>query len=64
MYNIQVETFIYVAESGSFSKASEAMFLTPTAVMKQINLLENRLEVKLFERTNQGLELTDVLVSS
>lgn len=58
MYNPQVETFIAVAESGSFSKAAEIMFITPTAVMKQINALEKRLEVVLFDRTNHGLFLT------
>lgn len=58
MYNTQIETFIHVAESGSFSKAAEAMFVTPTAVMKQINSLEKRLGVALFDRTNHGLLLT------
>lgn len=58
MYNPQIETFIFVAESGSFSKAAEAMYVTPTAVMKQINALESRLGVSLFERTNHGLLLT------
>lgn len=58
MYNTQIETFIFVAESGSFSKAAEAMYVTPTAVMKQINALESRLGVALFERTNHGLILT------
>lgn len=58
MYNPQIETFIAVAESGSFSKAAEMMFVTPTAVMKQINTLEKRLEVVLFDRTNHGLFLT------
>lgn len=58
MYNPQIETFIAAAESGSFSKAAEIMFVTPTAVMKQINALEKRLEVVLFDRTNHGLFLT------
>lgn len=54
MYNPQIETFIFVAESGNFSKAAEAMFVTPTAVMKRINALESRLGVVLFDRTNHG----------
>lgn len=33
-------TFLSVAENGSFSKTAEAMFLSPTAVMKQIDALE------------------------
>lgn len=58
MYNPQLETFIRVAEAGSFSKAAELSFITPTAVIKQINLLEEALNVKLFERSHRGLTLT------
>lgn len=58
MYNPQLETFIRVADAGSFSKAAEQMYITPTAVIKQMNLLEAELEVRLFERTHRGLKLT------
>lgn len=59
MYNPQIETFLRVADAGSFSKASEELFITPTAVIKQINLLEDSLDVKLFDRTHRGLSLTN-----
>lgn len=58
MYNPQLETFIHVADAGSFNKAAEQSYITPTAVIKQINLLEDGLDVKLFERTHRGLHLT------
>lgn len=58
MYNPQLETFIRVADAGSFNKAAEELYITPTAVVKQINLLEASLDVKLFERTHRGLLLT------
>lgn len=58
MYNPQLETFLRVADAGSFNKAAEEMYITPTAVIKQINLLEGTLDVKLFERTHRGLTLT------
>ena len=58
MYNPQLDTFIKVADAGSFNKAAEESFITPTAVIKQINLLEKSLDVKLFERTHRGLKLT------
>lgn len=58
MYNPQLETFLRVADAGSFNKAAEETYITPTAVIKQINLLESALEVKLFERTHRGLTLT------
>lgn len=59
MYNHQLDTFIQVVDSGSFSKAAEALYISPTAVMKQMNLLEGSLEVQLFRRTPRGLTLTD-----
>ncbi len=59
LYNPQLETFICVAEAGSFSKAAEKLFISPPAVIKQINLLENNLNLKLFERTHRGLTITD-----
>lgn len=59
MYNPILSTFISVAESGSFTKAAEALFITPPAVMKQINSLEERLGITLFDRTNHGLKLTE-----
>lgn len=58
MYNPQLETFLRVADAGSFNKAAEESFITPTAVIKQISLLEDSLGVKLFERTHRGIILT------
>lgn len=58
MYNPQLETFIRIADAGSFNKAAEEIHITPTAVMKQMNLLEEHLGVKLFDRTHRGLTLT------
>lgn len=63
MYNPQLETFIRVADAGSFNKAAEQSYITPTAVIKQINLLEEGLHVKLFERTHRGLTLTKAGIS-
>lgn len=58
MYNPQLETFIKVADAGSFNKAAEESYITPTAVIKQINLLEDSLGVRLFDRSHRGLNLT------
>lgn len=58
MYNHRLETFLLVADAGSFNKAAEEAYITATAVIKQINLLEDALGVKLFERTHRGLILT------
>ncbi|WP_040951082.1 LysR family transcriptional regulator [Gorillibacterium massiliense] len=56
--NEQLKTFIQVAECGSFSKAAEKLFISTTAVMKQMNLLEKQTGVPLFVRTNHGVNLT------
>ena len=59
MYNPQLETFIRVADAGSFSKAADETHITPTAVIKQVNSLETDLGVQLFLRTHRGITLTE-----
>lgn len=59
MYNPQLETFLCVAEAGSFNKAAERLYISPPAVIKQINLLEESLDLQLFVRTHRGLILTE-----
>ena len=59
MIDHHLHTFIQVADSGSFLKASEKMYVSANAITKQINLLEQHLELKLFKRSKQGLTLTD-----
>lgn len=58
MYNPQLDTFLTVAEAGSFNKAAEKLFISAPAVIKQVNLLEDSLGLTLFERTHRGLKLT------
>ena len=58
MYNHQLDTFLKVAEKGSFGKAAEDLFISAPAVIQQINLLEGECGVRLFERSNHGVRLT------
>jgi DNA-binding transcriptional LysR family regulator len=58
MYNHLLDTFITVADCGSFTKAAEHLYISPTAVMKQMNTLENHLNLKLIERASSGVHLT------
>lgn len=58
MYNHMLDTFIAVADCGSFTKAAEKLYISPTAVMKQMNTLESHLDLKLVERTSSGVRLT------
>lgn len=53
-----LRTFISVARSGSFTKTAEQNFISSTAVMKQINRLEQEVDVTLFERSSTGVKLT------
>ena len=58
MYNPQLDAFIKVADSGSFSRAAEAMYISAPAIIQQINLLEASCGFKLFVRSNHGVKLT------
>ena len=40
MYNHLLDTFITVTDCGSFTKAAEKLYISPTTVMKQINPLQ------------------------
>ena len=59
MYNPQLETFLRVADAGSFNKAAEELYITPPAVIKQITSLESGLDLQLFVRSPLGLKLTE-----
>ena len=53
-----MDTFLTVGKCGSFSKAADALFLTPNGVKKRMNQLEADTGIRLFERTNRGIRLT------
>lgn len=59
MYNPLLDTFIATIDYGSFTKAAKALYISPTAVMKQMNTLEDHLNLKLMERTPAGIHLTE-----
>ena len=57
MYNHQLDTFLMVADLGSFGKAADALYISAPAAIQQINILEGRCGFKLFIRSNQGVKL-------
>ena len=59
MYNQALTTLIEVADSGSFLRASEKLYISAPAVMKQMNQLEQHIGLPLLVRTNQGVQLTE-----
>lgn len=58
MYNKHLDAFMSVVENGSFSKAAEASHISRTALIQQINLLEDHLGFELFTRSSKGTKLT------
>jgi LysR family transcriptional regulator, nitrogen assimilation regulatory protein len=54
----QLNTFLTVAETGSFSHASERLFIAQPALSRQVRLLEEALNVKLFVRHGRGVVMT------
>ncbi len=56
---MHVRAFVRVADHGSVSKASVALFRAQSVVTRSITELEARLNVPLFERHANGMRLTD-----
>ncbi len=54
-----INTFIYTAELGSFTKAAELLGYSQSTVSFQIRQLEEELGTVLFERINRTVTLTD-----
>ena len=63
MENDVLHAFIQVIDAGSFSKAAEKLYISSTALMKQMNGLEAQIGVKLLIRTNHGIRATDAGIS-
>lgn len=56
---LQMKYFIAICESGSLTLASKSLFVTQPALSATINQLEKEYNLKLFERKNHGLVLTE-----
>jgi LysR family transcriptional regulator of gallate degradation len=56
---MHVRAFVRVADHGSVSRASVALFRAQSVVTRSISELEARLDVPLFERHANGMRLTD-----
>lgn len=55
----QLEAFVQVSESGSFSKAAKELFLTQPTISANISSLEKELNVRLFIRNTKEVSLSD-----
>ena len=55
----QLQTFIAVAEIKNFTRAAESLHITQAAVTLAIKSLEKKYQVKLIDRTNKYVRLTN-----
>jgi LysR family transcriptional regulator, low CO2-responsive transcriptional regulator len=55
----QLEVFLAVAETGSFSRGAEKTFLTQSTVSQHISSLETEFGIRLLDRTGRGALLTE-----
>jgi LysR family nitrogen assimilation transcriptional regulator len=55
----QLETFVHVAELGSFTRASTVLRVAQPALSRQVRALEVELRQTLFERNGRGVTLTE-----
>lgn len=55
---VQLRHLIALAETGSFSRAAQAQFLTQPALSRSIRALEDELGMPLFDRVGRRTELT------
>ncbi|MVA69736.1 LysR family transcriptional regulator [Agrobacterium vitis] len=55
----EIQVFTRVVEADSFSKAACLPQMTPSTVSKLLNRIEQRLGVRLLERSTRRLSLTD-----
>ena len=55
----EIELFVQVAETGSMSRAAEALELSNAAASRHLSALEERLGARLVERNTRRLYLTD-----
>jgi DNA-binding transcriptional LysR family regulator len=54
----EIRTFVVLAESGSLQRAAERLFLTPSAVTRQIQRLEATLKTPLLDRRVKPARIT------
>lgn len=59
MQDLHLRYFQSVAKTGSLSAAAEELHVAVSAVSRQITNLEQRLDIKLFNRQPRGMQLTE-----
>ena len=57
---VGIDEFVHVVEMGSFTGAADRMGVSKAFISKQVSMLEDRLKVRLLQRTTRKLTLTEV----
>ena len=55
----QLKYFVAVADTLNFSRAADTLYVSQSALSKQISDLESELDARLFRRNNRNVALTD-----
>ena len=55
----QLEAFVQIADSGSFSKAAKDLYLTQPTISAHVSTLEKELNTRLFVRNTKEVKLSD-----
>ncbi len=55
----QCKYVLEIAKTGSFNKASKQLFVAQSSLSMSIKSLEQELKIKIFERSGNGIRLTD-----
>ena len=55
----QLEAFVQIADSGSFSKAARELYLTQPTISAHVSTLEKELNTRLFVRNTKEVKLSD-----
>ena len=55
----QMKYVVMIAEQGSFSKASQVLYITQPTLSNEVKKLEKELGITIFSRNKHGAQVTD-----
>lgn len=55
----QLSFIVEIARCGSINKAAENLFISQSNISNSVKELENELDIRIFDRTNRGVQLTE-----
>jgi DNA-binding transcriptional LysR family regulator len=58
MNDKQIRSFLRIVEVGSFSRAAQELYVSPQALVQQINCLEEEIGTRLLQRSPKGIVCT------